>query len=80
MYMNEWDEKREDASRYLEEAEKAFRNGDEITGCIAQRKAGEVGIDATKSLINAMKANGSTDGIENLNSGLLKWQELKDYC
>lgn len=79
-YMQIWNEKKDLASQYLEEAEKAFKSGDELSGCVAQQKAAEFGIDATNSLIKAMKANGSNNGIENIESGLRKWEELKDFC
>ena len=75
-----WDQKKELASQYLDEAENSFKEGDELEGCVLQQKAGEYGMEATKSLIKAMQINGSNDGIENLESGLLKWQELKDFC
>ena len=79
-YMHEWNEKRELATQYLLEADKALREGDEVTGCITQRKASKYGIEATKSLIKAMRINGSTDGLENFESGLNKWKELGDFC
>ena len=80
LYMQIWDEKKEMASQYLYEAENSFKQGDELEGCASQQKAGEYGIDATKALIKAMKINGSDDGLENLESGLRKWRELKDFC
>ena len=79
-YMQEWNEKRELATQYLSEADRALKEGDEVTGCITQRKASKYGIEATKSLIKAMKINGSTDGLENFESGLNKWKELGDFC
>ena len=79
-YMQEWNDKRELATQYLLDAEKALKEGDEATGCVAQRKASKYGIEATESLIKAMKINGSTDGLENFESGLNKWKELGDFC
>ena len=78
--MQTWNQKKELASQYLEEAENQFKNGDELAGCVAQQQAGDYGIEATESLIKAMELNGSTDGIENLRSGLNKWRELRDFC
>jgi len=80
MYMQEWNEKRELATQYLLDAEKALKEGDEATACITQRRASKYGIEATESLIKAMKINGSTDGLENFESGLNKWRELGDFC
>ena len=79
-YMNKWTEKKTMASKYLLEAEAAFKNGDELTGCAIQKKASTYGIEATESLIMAMEVNGSTDGLENLETGLNKWKELGDFC
>ena len=79
-YMREWNNKRELATQYLLDAEKALKEGDEATGCVNQRKASQYGIEATKSLIEAMKINGSTDGLDNIESGLNKWRELGDFC
>ena len=79
-YMQVWNEKRELATQYLLNAEKALKEGDEATACVTQRKASKYGIEATESLIKAMKINGSTDGLENFESGLNKWRELGDFC
>ena len=79
-YMQEWDTKRDLATQYLIDAEKALKEGDEISGCISQRKAGEYGIEATESLLKAMEMNGSTEGLQNIKSGLNKWRELRDFC
>ena len=80
IYMNQWDQKRELASQYLIEAEKSFKEGDELSACSNQQKASEFGIEATQALIKAMKINGSNNGIENLQAGLDKWRELGKYC
>ncbi|WP_320667493.1 hypothetical protein [Prochlorococcus sp. MIT 1307] len=79
-YMQEWNEKRELATQYLRDAERALKEGDEAISCTTQRKASKYGIEATESLIKAMKINGSTDGIENFELGLNKWRELRDFC
>ena len=78
--MNEWDEKRELATQYLIDAEKAIKAGDKTNGCLKQRKASDYGIEATESLIKAMKINGSTDGLKNFESALNKWREIGDFC
>ena len=80
LYMNEFYDKKEMASKLLVEAEKALKEGDELNGCVKQRKASEYGIKATKALIKAMEVNNSTEGIENLEFGLRKWIELRDNC
>ncbi len=80
MLMEKWTEKRELASQFLLEAEQAFKEGDALSGCVIQQKAAGYGIEATESLIKAMEVNGAKDGIENLESGLNKWRELRDFC
>ena len=79
-YMNEWEVKRNLASKYLLEAEAALKSGDELNGCAFQKKASEFGIEGTQALIKAMKVNGSKEEIQNLETGLRKWQELRDFC
>tara|TARA_B100000700_G_C14564696_1_gene632744 strand:+ start:361 stop:648 length:288 start_codon:yes stop_codon:yes gene_type:complete len=79
-HMNEWNEKRVLASQYLLDAEKFLKEGDKAKGCSKQREASQYGIQATESLIKAMKINDSTDGLENFESGLKKWRELGDFC
>ena len=78
--MGDWESKKTIASEYLKQAENAFKEGDELTGCSFQRKASLYGIEATKSLISAMEVNGTKDGLENLEGGLNKWRELGDFC
>ena len=80
LYMKDWNDKRELATQYLLEAEEAFKEGDEAIGCVIQRKASKYGIEATQSLIIAMKLNGSDQGVENFEYGLNKWKELGDFC
>ena len=79
-YMQEWDQKRELATQHLLDAEKALKAGDKLNGCLQQRRASKYGIEATESLIKAMKLNGSMDEFENFESGLNKWRELGDFC
>ena len=79
-YMYEWNDKRELATQYLLEAEKALKEGDKTTGCTKQRKASKYGIEATESLIKAFEESASTDDLSNIIAGLNKWQELKDFC
>ena len=79
-FMLEWNENRELASQYLLAAEKALKEGDKNLGCANQQKASKYGVEATRSLIRAMKSIGSTDGIENFEAGLNKWKELGDFC
>ena len=79
-YMQEWNEKRELATQYLLDAEKSLKEGDDATACVTQRKASQYGIEATESLIKAMRIIGSTDGLENFESGLNKWKEIGSFC
>ena len=79
-YMDTWNEKIKLASEYLDQAEDELRNGDAIQGCINQKKAAGFGIEATESLIKAFQENGSQGDIENIETGLKKWKELRDFC
>ena len=79
-YMNVWNENIELASQYLKNAETEFKNGNELQGCVDQRKAAKYGIKATESLIKAFEISGSTDDLSNIEHGLDKWKELRDFC
>ena len=79
-YMDTWNEKIKLASEYLDQAENELKNGDAIQGCINQKKAAGFGIEASESLIKAFKVNGSQGDIENIETGLKKWKELRDFC
>ncbi len=79
-YMDTWNKKIKLASEYLDEAESELKNGDAIQGCIKQKKAAGFGIEATESLIKAFQVSGSQNDIENINTGLKKWKELRDFC
>ena len=68
------------ATQYLYQAEKFLKEGNKEKGCANQKKASKYGIEATQSLIKAMKINGSTYGLANFESGLNKWRELGDFC
>ena len=79
-YMKVWEEKRTLATELLLDAEKALKQGDKTNSCASQRKASKYGIEATESLIKAMKINGSTEELQAFESGLNKWRELGDFC
>ncbi|WP_041391483.1 hypothetical protein [Prochlorococcus marinus] len=79
-YMEIWTENSELASKYLKEAENEFKQGDELEGCVNQRKAAIYGIKGTESLIKAFEISGSTNDLSNIESGLAKWKELRDFC
>ena len=79
-HLENWNKNIELASQYLKDAEKELKNGDELQGCINQRKAAKYGIEATESLIKAFEVNGSTEDITNIKAGLNKWKELRDFC
>ena len=68
------------ASKILKEIETELKNGSRDRVCIRQREAASYAIEASKSLIKALKNNGSKGEIENLKSGLDKWRELRDNC
>lgn len=79
-YYKVWEENRELASNYLQESERAFEQGDELSGCDALQKASAYGVKATKSLISAIDSTETKDGIENIKVGLDKWIELGEAC
>ena len=80
MYLSDFYEKQEQASRILKEIETDLKDGSREHVCLRQREAANYGIEATKSLIKAFKINGSKTQIDNLKTGLNKWRELRDYC
>ena len=79
-YYAKWEENKELATKFLEEAENDFRNGDELSGCIAQQEASKLGIKATKYLIQALELKGSQQGIDDIRFGLEKWKEIGKIC
>ena len=68
------------AVNILREIEKELKNGSRNRVCTRQREAARYGIEATESLIKVLKNNGSKTEIENLQSGLDKWKDLRDNC
>ena len=79
--MSNWNHKITLASKYLKQAEIALKEGDKYVGCINQKKAGRLGVEASESLINAFELKGANKSeIENFNTGLNKWKELRDFC
>ena len=80
MYLNDFYQKQEKASKVLKEIETDLKDGSRDRVCARQREAASYGIKATESLIKAFKINGSISQMENLQAGLDKWRELRDYC
>ena len=80
MYLIDFYQKQEKASKLLKEIETDLKDGSRDRVCSRQREAASYGIEATESLIKAFKTNGSKTEMENLQAGLDKWRELRDYC
>ena len=80
IYLNDFYQKQERASKILKGIELGLKDGSRDRVCSKQREAARYGIEATESLIKAFKINGSKTEIENLEAGLNKWKELRDYC
>ena len=81
IYLNEFYLKQEKASKILKEIEKELKDGSREKDCAMQKEAASLGIEATESLIKAFEINkGSKTQIKNLQTGLNKWKELRDYC
>ena len=79
--MKDWRIKIELASKYLRKAEESLKSGNRKQGCLMQKKAGEMGVIATDSLIRAFEIKRSNEReLNNLKSGLNKWKELRDFC
>ncbi len=80
MYLSNFYHKQEKASQILKEIETDLKDGSRDRVCARQREAASYGIEAMESLIKALKTNGSKTEMENLQAGLDKWRELRDYC
>ena len=80
MYLSDFYQKQDKASEILKRIEIDLKDGSRERVCIRQREAARYGIEATESLIKAFEINGSKNEIENLQAGLNKWKELRDYC
>ena len=80
MNLNIFYEQQQKASKILRELETELKNGSRDRVCTRQREAAGYGIEATESLIKALKNNGSKTEIENLQSALDKWRELRENC
>ena len=80
MYLGDFYQKQEKASKILKEIETDLKDGSRDRVCARQREAASYGIEAMESLIKAFKTNGSKTEMENLQAGLDKWRELRDYC
>ena len=80
MHLSDFYQKQEKASQILKEIETDLKDGSRERVCARQREAASYGIEATESLIKAFKTNGSKAEMENLQAGLDKWRELRDYC
>ena len=80
MYLNDFYQKQEKASKILREIETDLKDGSRDRVCARQREAASYGIEAMESLIKAFKTNSSKTEMENLQAGLDKWRELRDYC
>ena len=80
IYLSDFYQNQEKASKILKEIETDLKDGSRDRVCARQREAASYGIEATESLIKAFKTNGSESQMENLQAGLDKWRELRDYC
>tara|TARA_Y100001968_G_C19351454_1_gene714869 strand:- start:142 stop:384 length:243 start_codon:yes stop_codon:yes gene_type:complete len=80
MHISDFYKMQEKASKILKEIETNLKDGSRAGVCARQREAASYGIEAMESLIKAFKTNGSTTEMENLQAGLNKWRELRDFC
>ena len=80
MYLSDFYQKQDKASKILKGIEIDLKDGSRDRVCLRQREAARYGIEATESLIKAFEINGSKAEMENLQAGLNKWKELRDYC
>ena len=80
IYLSDFYQKQERASQILKEIETDLKNGSRDKVCARQKEAANYGIEATESLIKAFEINGSKTQMVNLQAGMNKWKELRDYC
>ena len=80
MHLSDFYQNQDKASKILKEIEKDLKEGSRDRVCARQREAASYGIEAAESLIKAFKINGSKNEIKNIQAGLDKWRELRDYC
>ena len=80
MHMNDFYKQQKLASELLKEIERDLKNGSREKVCIRQKKAANYGIQATESLMKAFSISGSISQMENIQAGLNRWKELRDYC
>ena len=80
IYLNDFYQKQDKASEILKGIEIDLKDGSRDRVCSRQREAARYGIEATESLIKAFEINGSNTERRNLQAGLNKWKELRDYC
>ena len=80
MHLSDFYQKQEKASKLLKAIETDLKDGSRDRVCARQREAASYGIEAMESLIKAFKTNSSKTEMENLQAGLDKWRELRDYC
>ena len=80
LYLNDFYQKQEKASKILKEIETELKGGSRDRICAKQREAARYGIEATESLIKAFNTNSSKIQMEDFKAGLDKWRELRDYC
>ncbi len=79
--ISNWNNKIALASKYLKKAESALKEGNKRMGCINQKKAGKLGVEASESLIKAFELkSASKRELDNFENGLNKWKELRDFC
>ena len=79
-YMNDFYKKQEMATNLLKEIETDLKGGSRERICARQKKAATYGIEGTQSLIKAFKISGTMTEMNNIQAGLDKWRELRDYC
>ena len=72
MYLNDFYQKQELASKIMKEIESELKDGSREKVCARQREAAQYGIEATESLIKAFKISGTKTQLENIQSGLKK--------
>ena len=80
IYLDDFYKKQDKASEILKGIEIDLKDGSRDKVCSRQREAARYGIEATESLIKAFETNGSKAEMENIQAGLNKWKELRDYC
>jgi len=79
-YLNDFFNKRSEATQILKEIELEIKNGSRKNYCSRQREAAKIGLNANDSLIKAYKINGTNPPLKTIESNKNKWISIRENC